>query len=71
MLAERSRRRLQEINQTQYEPTTSLRLPSESSVLRRAMAAPNSAAVFAEAAERGETDPLTDPDVRLWVGLRP
>jgi len=27
--------------------------------------------VFAEAAEREEVDPLTDPDVRLWVGLLP
>ncbi len=26
---------------------------------------------FAEAAARGEVDPLTDPHVRLLVGLRP
>jgi hypothetical protein len=35
------------------------------------MEAPDAAAVFAEAADRQETDPLTDPDVRLWVGLLP
>jgi len=27
--------------------------------------------VFAEAADANETDPLTDPDVRLWIGLPP
>jgi hypothetical protein len=35
------------------------------------MAARDAAAAFAEAAERGEVDPLTDPDARLWVGLLP
>lgn len=44
---------------------------AEESVLKRAMAARDAAAVFAEATERGEVDRLTDPDVRLWVGLRP
>ena len=43
----------------------------EASVLTRAMASGDAAAVFAEAAERGDADPLTDPDVRLWVGLLP
>ena len=47
------------------------RASGEGSVLRRAMEAPDAAAVFAEAADRQETDPLTDPDVRLWVGLLP
>jgi len=35
------------------------------------MSAENPGEVFAEAADKNETDPLADPDVRLWVGLLP
>ena len=78
VLAERMRRNLQDLDRQQTETGHSIReaagmesTPADASVLRRAMASRDPAAVFAEAAERGETDPLTDPDVRLWVGLLP
>jgi hypothetical protein len=38
-------------------------------VLARAMRARHPGAVFARAAASGESDPLTDPDSRLFVGL--
>jgi hypothetical protein len=41
------------------------------SPLGRAMRSEQPGRVLAEAALRGETDPLTDPDVRLFVGLLP
>jgi len=78
VVTERMRRSLQDIDRQQAEASARGHeaawvgdAPSEGSVLKRAMAARDAAAVFAEAAERGEVDPLTDPDVRLWVGLLP
>jgi len=35
------------------------------------MRAPDPGIVFAHAAAIGETDPLTDLDARLFLGLRP
>ena len=35
------------------------------------MQSPYPGIVFAQAADRGETDPLTDLDSRLFVGLPP
>jgi hypothetical protein len=35
------------------------------------MSAEDPGKLFAEAADTNETDPLTDPDVRLWIGLLP
>jgi len=40
-------------------------------VLARALRSSNPGAVLARAAATGEADPLTDPDARLFVGLRP
>ncbi|MFB3882217.1 MAG: hypothetical protein ACE149_13200 [Armatimonadota bacterium] len=78
IVTERARRNLLEIDRQQSEvaaashEAAARRLASgEASVLRRAMAARDPAAVFAEAAELGQTDPLTDTDVRLWMGMRP
>jgi hypothetical protein len=78
VLAERTRRQLQQLDRQYTEAGYSVRstsglhdTPTEASVLRRALVAHDAAAAFAEAADKGETDPLTDPDVRLWVGLRP
>jgi len=78
IVTERMRRSLQDIDRQQAEMSASGRAATpfgdasgEGSVLKRAMAARDAAAAFAEAAERGEVDPLTDPDVRLWVGLLP
>jgi hypothetical protein len=45
--------------------------PEAGTVLRRAMSSRSPGPIFAEAASQGETDPLTDPEVRLWVGLLP
>jgi len=45
------------------------RFSADGSVLRRALASQNAAQIFAEAADKNETDPLTDADVRLWMGL--
>ena len=78
ILTERMRERLLEINRQAQDTRDSIReaagvrrASSEGSVLRRAMASRDAAAVFAEAAQRAEADPLTDPDVRLWMGLLP
>jgi len=78
VVTERMRQSLQDINRQQAEASARGHeaawvgdSPSEGSVLRKAMASRDAAAVFAEAAEREEVDPLTDPDVRLWVGLLP
>jgi hypothetical protein len=78
IVTERARRSLQDVDRQQAElgssvrETTGLdRIPADASVLRRAMAARDAAATFAEAVEGGETDPLTDADVRLWVGMLP
>jgi len=77
VLAESTRRHLLDLSHLETDAGRALRgpagvqVPPDASVLRRAMTARDPAAVFAEAAERGETDPLRDPDVRLWVGLRP
>ena len=46
-------------------------LPKSDGVLARAMRAGEPGEVFAAAAHDGEVDPLTDPVVRLFVGLRP
>ena len=45
--------------------------PRGFSVLARALRSMNAGAVLARAAAAGEGDPLTDPDARLFVGLRP
>jgi hypothetical protein len=78
VVMERMRRSLQDINRQQAEASARGHeaawvgdSPGDGSVLRRAITSRDAAAVFAEAAERGEADPLTDPDVRLWVGLLP
>jgi hypothetical protein len=78
ILAERTRNRLVEINRVQTEVSARVagapvppQLSGDGSALCRAMASRDPAAVFAEAAERGEVDPLTDADVRLWMGMRP
>ncbi len=78
IVTERMRRSLQDIDRQQVEASTrgreAVRLEhasGEGSVLKRAMAARDAVAVFAEAAEQDEMDLLTDPEVRLWVGLRP
>jgi len=78
VLAERARRSLLDLQQQNLDAGRAVRqvagagrASGEGSVLRRAMEAADAAAVFAEAADRNETDPLTDPDVRLWVGLLP
>ena len=67
----RSRRRLQEIWEGQARRAESKRWPEGASLLRRAMCSDSPGELFAEAADANETDPLTDPDVRLWIGLRP
>ncbi len=46
-------------------------LPRGDSLLARALRSDNPGQVFAAAALKREVDPLTDPDVRLFVGLRP
>ncbi len=46
-------------------------LPRGDSVLARALRLDNPGQVFAAAALKREVDPLTDADVRLFVGLRP
>jgi hypothetical protein len=78
IVTERMRRSLQDIHRQQAEASARGRkavwvgdAPGEASVLRRAMASRDAAAVFAEAADKGEVDPLVDPEVRLWVGLLP
>ena len=78
ILTERMRERLLDIDRQVQDTGRYIReaagvrsASGEPSVLTRAMASGDAAAVFAEAAERGEVDRLTDPDVRLWVGLLP
>lgn len=70
-LAARSRRDLQGIWESQRGLGERRRLSEGASLLRRAMSAQNPGELLAEAADENETDPLTDPDVRLWIGLRP
>jgi len=70
-LAARSRRDLQGIWESQAGLAEGRRLPDGASLLRRAMFAENPGELFAQAADANETDPLTDPDVRLWIGLLP
>jgi len=72
--AARSRAALLALHQTQVDMAVKSRLtgaPASAGFLRRAMESENPGLVFAEAADANETDPLTDPDVRLWVGLLP
>ena len=45
--------------------------PKSDSVLARALRSRQPGEVLAQAAAKGEVDPLTDPSVRLWMGLRP
>ena len=78
ILTERMRERLLDIDRQVQDTGRYIReaagvesASGAASVLTRAMASRDAASVFAEAAERGEADPLTDPDVRLWVGLLP
>jgi hypothetical protein len=69
LLVERSRQALLGIVQEQNDLAVSFRFSGDGSVLRRALASQNAASIFAEAADQAETDPLTDQDVRLWLGL--
>jgi hypothetical protein len=72
--AGRSRAALLEVHRTQEDMAVKSRLagaPASAGFLRRAMESENPGFIFAEAAAANETDPLTDPDVRLWVGLAP
>jgi hypothetical protein len=69
-----ARSALQTMDRTLSEAGYSLRdamLPRSEGVVARAMRSADPGAVLAEAALRGETDPLTDPMVRLFVGLPP
>jgi len=69
-----ARSALQTMDRTMSEAGYSLRdamLPRSDGVLARAMRSADPGAVFAEAALRGEIDPLADPMVRLFAGLRP
>jgi hypothetical protein len=50
---------------------TSACRPTGLSVLARAMRARDAGRVLARAAAAGDSDPLTDPDARLFVGLPP
>jgi hypothetical protein len=72
-LVARSRQRLQQIWEAQVGLADGGPRPEADcdSFLARAMHSPNPGRVFAEAAEKRAVDPLTDPDVRLWVGLLP
>jgi hypothetical protein len=70
-LAASSRRSLQEIWRKQVDVAGHHRLNGGASVLRQAMDADDVGAVFAEAAETEAVDPLTDEDIRLWMGLMP
>jgi len=45
--------------------------PKSDTVLARAFRARDPGPIFGQAALKGETDPLTDPGVRLWMGMRP
>lgn len=72
--AARARAALLALHETQVDMAVKSRLrgaPASAGFLRRAMESETPGSVFAEAAEANETDPLTDPDVRLWVGLPP
>jgi hypothetical protein len=72
-LVARSRGRLQEIWEAQVGMADGGPRPEAGpeSFLAKAMRSPDPGHVFAEAAETRAVDPLTDPDVRLWVGLQP
>ena len=67
----RARAALHAVHQAQVELAVASRLSGDRTFLGRAMAAQDPAIIFAEAAEAGESDPLTDPEVRLWMGLAP
>jgi len=67
----RARAALQRVEAGQQQLAAAWRPAPGESVLRRAMWSPYPGQVFAEAAARGESDPLNDPEVRLWVGLSP
>jgi hypothetical protein len=67
----RARAALQRVEAAQEQLTTGREMAPGRSVLRRAMSSPHPGQVFAEAAARGDSDPLTDPEARLWVGLLP
>jgi DNA-directed RNA polymerase beta' subunit len=69
--ASRARAALQDIHRSQVELAKTSRFTGDLTVLRRAMSSDDPGKVFAEAAEIGESEPLTDPDVRLWAGLLP
>ena len=70
----RMRGALQSVNQDLTNLGRALRdemLPKSDTVLARALRARNPGPVLARAAEEGECDSLTDPYVRLWMGLKP
>ncbi|HUT73805.1 MAG TPA: hypothetical protein VM221_03085 [Armatimonadota bacterium] len=73
ILVAKTRERFLGLHESQLQLAISRRLsaPEGATLLRRAMAAENPAAILAQAADAGEADPLTDPDVRLWIGLLP
>ncbi len=73
-LASRSRGWLQSVGGSTADSGHDLRAamqPQSDTVLARALRSDRPGEVFAEAALRGETDPLSDPQVRLLVGLQP
>ena len=70
----RVRAALQGVNRDVMSWTWDLRRevwPKSDTVLARAIRARRPGEVLAQAAADGEVDPLTDPSVRLWMGLRP
>lgn len=66
-----SRRSLSQIWESQPQTILPTAAPPGSSVLRQAMDSPTPHLVFARAAAENAVDPLTDPEVRLWMGLLP
>lgn len=68
----RARTALQDVHEALAVLGRKLAAPSGAlTLLRRAMNSENPGRVFAEAADARATDPLSDADVRLWVGLLP
>jgi hypothetical protein len=67
----RARARLQEVASAVDAPRAEPAVSAGDTFLRRAMSSRNPGPIFAEAAGRSESDPLTDLDVRLWIGLLP
>lgn len=74
LLASKARSAFGRIYDSQVELAVASRFSAPaggSTLLRRAMASEGAGKVFAEGADAGESDPLSDADVRLWAGLLP